>query len=156
MPDFTAVCVNRNNTGSLNHADLPGAAMHLYTEPEVPFLHLYWLQEVFNHWAPVKSSVADITFSGLWFPFESLPLVTNEEHYRVVLKWQDFIWLEKKSVSRKQSLHKHNVRGKWCSVKKTDRSADTPVTPVPSRLPLPLAPAVGTYLPHLQRYSEYH
>lgn len=85
MPDFTAACMNRNNTGSLNRADLPGADLHLYTEPEVPFLHLYWPQEVFNHWAPVKSSVADITFSGLWFPFESLPLVTKEEHYRARL-----------------------------------------------------------------------
>lgn len=97
MPDFTAACMNRNNTGSLNRADLPGADLHLYTEPEVPFLHLYWPQEVFNHWAPVKSSVADITFSGLWFPFESLPLVTKEEHYR------ERLYLTGKKKKTKQS-----------------------------------------------------
>lgn len=41
MPYLAAARINRDNTGSLNRADLPGVDVHLYTEPELPFSHLY-------------------------------------------------------------------------------------------------------------------
>lgn len=47
--DLTASRVNWNNTGSLEHADLHHAGTHLYTEPEVPLLYLYWPEKAFNH-----------------------------------------------------------------------------------------------------------
>lgn len=155
-PYLAAARINQNNTGSPNRADLPGADVHLYTEPELPFSHLYWRWEAFNHWAPVRSSGTDRTFPGLWFPFESLPFVTMKSTTKQ-------FWNGKTSFDWKKQSAKYRVCVTTMSgesdVQWREQTAQLSLQPhqwPPDQSFFHWHQQYVCLLPRPRRYSEYH